>query len=271
VTTSLLPPEGEHLTDGWEPDCPAHDTLVRQAVLVHASWAVELARRAGRPWHRGGHWAGGHVGDRGMITNWVVLLRPPTDGAGLVDSIGQLFPPEVPYLLVSAWPTPDLEPHGLVLVGHPPLMLRLPGPVAGGAPRTDLEVREVTTADELAAMERVLVDGYPIPELQPVQPGQLYDVRLLEGPTRAWLAWDSGTPVACSMAHSAAGMTLVECVAVLPRARGHGAGAAVTWAATASEPEQAAVLIASDDGQPVYQRLGYLRLERWTVWGAPGA
>lgn len=271
MTTSLLPPDGEHLTDGWEPDSPAHDTLVRQAVLGHASWAVELARRSGRPWYRDEHWAGGHVGDRGMLTNWVVLLHPLLDGVGLVESIGRLFPAEVPYLLVSAWPTPDLAPHGLVLVGHPPLMLRLPGEDPDGGPRTDLRVTEVQSAEDVVALERVLVDGYPIPELQPFRPGQLYDVRLFDGPTRAWLAWDSDTPVACSMAHSAAGVTLVECVAVLPRARGHGAGAAVTWAATASTPDQPAVLIASDDGQPVYQRLGYLRLERWTVWGAPGA
>jgi hypothetical protein len=52
----------------------------------------------------------------------------------------------------------------------------------------------------------------------------------------------------------------------MPEARGKGAGAAVTLAATTAFPDQAAVLIASDDGQPVYARLGYVRLERWTVW-----
>ena len=64
-------------------------------------------------------------------------------------------------------------------------------------------------------------------------------------------------------------MTLVENVAVMPAARGRGAGAAVTWAATSAFPSQPAVLIASDDGQPVYARLGYQRLERWTIWLRP--
>jgi hypothetical protein len=61
----------------------------------------------------------------------------------------------------------------------------------------------------------------------------------------------------------------VEFVAVLPDARGKGAGAAVTAAATTAFDGQPAALIASDDGQPVYERLGYLRLERWTVWLRP--
>jgi hypothetical protein len=30
------------------------------------------------------------------------------------------------------------------------------------------------------------------------------------------------------------------------------------------------VLIASDDGQPVYQAMGYLRLMRLTMWHRPG-
>ena len=45
---------------------------------------------------------------------------------GLVAEIAELVPPGTPYFLLSPWLTPDLAPHGLALLGHPPLMLRLP-------------------------------------------------------------------------------------------------------------------------------------------------
>jgi hypothetical protein len=83
------------------------------------------------------------------------------------------------------------------------------------------------------------------------------------------VAYDGDVPLATAAAHSAAGITLVESVAAMPAARGRRLGGAVTAAATIAVAGQSAVLIASDDGQPVYERLGYHRLERWTVWLHP--
>lgn len=263
--TSILPPEGEQLTTGWEAAVPAEDSVVRQAVLAHAAWAVEPARCADRPWHDGDGWAAGHVGDRGALTNQVVLKQPVLDPGRLLGKVAGFLPPGVPYLLVSAWPTSDLGVYGLGLVGHPPLMLR-PTSVSTDPPVTDLQLRWVRGAEELAAAERVLVEGYPFPELQPFTPGRLLAPALLEGQARVVVGWDGDTPLATATAFCAHGVTLVENVAVLPEARGRGAGAAVTWAATVARPELPAVLIASDAGQPTYTRLGYLRLERWTVW-----
>lgn len=263
--TSILPSEGEQLTTGWEPDLAAEDTIARQAVLVHAAWATELARRAGRPWRDGADWAGGHLGDEGALTNQVVLKRPTPDPGRVLGQVAGFYPSGVPYLLISAWPTADLGVYGLGLVGHPPLMLRPPS-AQTAPPQTDLELRWADDAAQLAAAERVLVEGYPFPELQPFAPGRLLRPALLEGETRVVVAWEGDMPLATAAAFSAHGVTLVENVAVMPTARGRGAGAAVTWAATTAYPQQPAVLIASDDGQPVYSRLGYLRLERWTVW-----
>jgi GNAT superfamily N-acetyltransferase len=268
MSTSMLPAEGEHLTTGWEPDLPAGDTLVRRAVLVHASWPVHVARGAGRPWQSGPRWAGGWIGDRGALTNPVVLVQPLTHPEETLRDIGALFPPQVPYLLISAWPTPDLRPYGLALIGHPPLMVRFPSPRPDST-ASEADVREVMHPDELAVAERVLVEGYPMPELEPVKPGDLLGPTLLQPDTRVWLAWLDGQPAAVAAAHRHAGVTLVEYVATLPAARGRGAGAAVTWAATLADPAAPAVLVASDDGRPVYERLGYIAVERWTVWLRP--
>jgi hypothetical protein len=264
---SLLPDEGEALTTGWEPGVPAGDSLVRGAVLAHASWAVTPARELGRPWHDGDGWAAGQSTDRVALANWVVIKQPLLDVGEVVKGVGELFAPGAPYVLLSPWPTGDLRPLDLGLVGHPPLMYRPAGPVGPVTQPTGVEVRWAASPADLETAERILVDGYPIPELQPFSSGCVYAPRLLDsGSTRVVIGRVDGAPVATAAVHSAHGFNLVENVAVLPAGRGQGAGGAVTAAATRDVADRPAVLIASDDGQSVYERLGYLRVERWTMW-----
>ena len=119
----------------------------------------------------------------------------------------------------DTWAGAFLAPHGLALLGHPPLMVRFPGaatPRLGG----QVEVREVHTAEELALAEQVLVEGYPMPHLQPLTPGDLWPLSVLSDKTRIWLAYLDGEPVATAAAHLDAGATLVEYVAARTVARG---------------------------------------------------
>jgi hypothetical protein len=264
MTDSIVPDPGEHLTTGWEPDAPVDDTLKRRAVFVHASWPLAVAAATARPSRRTDRWSGAWIGDSGALTNPVFLTAPLSadDAADVVAEIGDLIPPHVPYFLASPWQHPDLRPHGLELLGYPPLMVRLPAP-APDTSRPAVTVTEASTAEHLAQAERVLIEGYPMPG---APPGSIFGADLLGGPTRVWLGTVDGEPASVAAAHVAAGAVLVEYVAALPTARGRGAGAAVTWAATLSEPDLPAVLISSDDGRPTYERMGYLALERWTAW-----
>jgi hypothetical protein len=195
---------------------------------------------------------------------------PPEEYAEVVAEVSRFFPARAPYFLLSPFPTPDLAPLGLAHIGHPPLMVRFPG---GQAPplRDGVEVAEVTDAGTLALAEQVLVEGYPMPELTPAVRGSILGAALLGGPTRVWLARVDGAPAAVAAAHVAGGATLVEYVAALPAARGRGAGAAATWRATLCEPELPAVLVASDEGRPLYESMGFVAIERWTAWVRPGS
>lgn len=268
MSDSIVPAGGQHLTDGWEADTPDSDTLVRMAAHVQASWPTAVAKAAGRPWQATEGWAGGFLADRGALSNPIVLLQPPDDPSAVLGEIAALVPPTSPYLLLSPWLAPDLTQHGLVLLGHPPLMVRFPAPHPLPSP-PGVEVREVKGAAELAVAERILVEGYPMPELEPLTPGDLLSAPILDGSTQIWLADTDGRPAAVAASHHHAGATLVEYVATLAEARGRGAGSAVTWAATLAHPADPAVLLASDEGRAVYEAMGYVAIERWTAWLRP--
>ncbi|HET7799716.1 MAG TPA: GNAT family N-acetyltransferase [Humibacillus xanthopallidus] len=266
--SSMLPEEGEYLTTGWEDDLDPGDSVERQAVLAHVSWARALTSAARGDFTEGPHWCAGSGGGASALLNLAIVTSPPRDWATTVEGLSAAYPTGVSAIVISPFPTPDLSIFGLALVGHPPLMFR-PTSTVTATPTTPLEVHEATTVQHLRDAERVLVEGYPMPDMADLPPGDFYRPDVVVGPTRVFVGYDEGVPVATAAAHSAAGVTVVENVAVLATARGKGAGAALTWAATTAWPEQGAVLIASDDGQPVYERLGYLRIVRWTCWLRP--
>jgi hypothetical protein len=263
--TSMLPEEGEYLTTGWEDEAPATDSLVRQGVLAHVSWARALTTAARGHFAEGRGWCAGRGGGASALLNWAIVTSPPRDWAATMGALSAAYPDDVSAIVISPFPAPDLTRHGFDLVGHPPLMYR-PTSATTAPPSTMVEVRQATTPAELQDAERVLVEGYPMPDMADLPPGDFYRPDVVDASTRVFVGYLGGQPVATSAAHSAAGVTVVENVAVLGSARGRGAGAALTWAATTTWPDQAAVLIASDDGQPVYERLGFLRIERWTCW-----
>ena len=243
-------------------------TITDRAVVAMADRALHAARTAGRPRLDEPDLAVAHLGDRGFFTNTAHVLREPDDWAGVLARIDAVVPPGRPVSLISPFSVPPLDRDRWQLIGHPPLMLRAAGGSAP-APPVELTVREVVDRDGLETFERTLVEGYPDPTMQPYRWGGYGHEANLGGPTRFFVGSVAGRPVAVAAGHVAAGVVDVDMVATMPDARGRGYGEAVTWAATQVGSGLPAVLIASDPGRPVYERMGYVALSRWTFWHRP--
>ena len=247
------------LADGWAPGHET-DTLLRAGTEAWIDDACHVARARG-----------GRVDDRGDVV--LVDQGFPSLFTAMCFLRGRVEADRVDtawfdgaFAVVSPVPTADLRPLGLELVGHPPFMARPPGgdpPPLGGR-----RVVEVDDAEGIAAWERCLVEGFPLPAgATPWTPGAIVDARVLGGGSRFWIGVDDdGAVVACSGAHVAHGVVEVAYVATMPSARGRGWGEVLTWAATTADPALPAVLVASDDGRPIYERMGYLPLCRFTMW-----
>lgn len=265
---------GPRLEDGCSAVTPAGDNVLHDTGLLMAAAYAGLGRTAG-----------GHVVDDpelgvyamdlhspSLFGNQAHLTRPIRDHEvpALVGALRAAYQPGGgSYLVFSSWPTPDLRPHGFTLAGHPPLMLRPPGPLDGGtapAPAEGLRVKRAETERDLGDSERTLVEGYPVPELQPWTPNCFYPAAALDTGWQFYVGYEGERPVATAGAWVGERLTLVEMVATRPECRGRGYGAAVTAAATLADPSKPAVLLSSDPGRPVYERLGYVPLLRFTLW-----
>jgi hypothetical protein len=260
-------PRVTHLTHGWEPDLPAGDSILRRYVLATAERGETIARLVGGRVLRTDVVSAADPASPVMFDNAIVLLQPPQYvdlEAALRDAI-DWYPADRHVVVLSAFPTPDLTTLGLSLMGHPPLMFRPAGGSAPAAP-DGLAIREVETAADLGRFSSTLVDAYPMPG---GDRSGVADPRVLGSAIRLFVGEIDGVTVATSGAWVGHGINDVEWVSTRADHRRRGIGAALTWAATRADPEQPAVLIASDDGQGVYEAMGYVRLLRLTMWHRP--
>src|SRR5205085_1679527 len=130
----------------------------------------------------------------------------------------------------------------------------------------NLRISLVETADDCAAFEQTLVEAYPVPELQPWQRAAFLSPAVLSSQWRFFVGYDGDRCVATAGAWLTDSVTPVELVSVRDDCRGKGYGAAITAAATHAAPGRTAMLIASDLGRPIYDKLGYLPLLRYTLY-----
>ena len=250
------------LEDGWRATTPDDDTVLRRMALAlgeRGTWSAE--RLGGRVVRRPDALLG-DFGSEVLFDNNVILTVSPdrADLDGVIADARSLYA-DRPWMLVSALPTPDLRDRGLQLMGHPPLMVRPPGGDPPSPP-DGLRVIEVTDAERFVQWNLTLAEAFPTPNGQP----SLFDERVLGGPVHFWLGLEGDRPVATAAAFVRHGVVEVDYISTMPDARRRGYGAAVTWAATLADPSRPAALIASDDGRPMYEQMGYLPLTRFTIW-----
>ena len=271
MVTSYAADEGEVLDNGCRDSTPVGDNvLLDYARGEPDGFAAVAIAGGGRSAHHEG--LGLRLADCGSPSpfgNTAHLTRPIGDDATpeLVTALHEFFDagPGGPFLVFSPWPTGNLGGHGFHLVGHPPLMFR---PSTAPAPPTNanLRIALVETEDALADFEQTLIEAYPAPEFQPWRRGSFLGPGVLSSNWRLFVGYEGDRCVATAGAWLTDTVTIVEMVSTRDECRGKGYGGAITAAATEAQPGSTAMLIASDLGRSVYDRLGYLPLLRYTLY-----
>jgi ribosomal protein S18 acetylase RimI-like enzyme len=159
---------------------------------------------------------------------------------------------------------------GLLEHWRPALMVLAPIPPTDPSAMSDLRIRRVTThtVDDYAA---VLSAGFGLPsELADL----LFGTSLLGiAGLSAFIGTVQGEPVGSAAVFVSDGVAGIYNIATVPSRRGKGIGEAMTWAAVKAGEEAGmtcAILQASAQGEPVYQRMGFETPSRYRQFEPAG-
>jgi hypothetical protein len=257
------------LEDGYGSATPPGDNVLNDFVQESAaSYAAFASARGDRQTRVPGVATMVDAGSPLPFVNRAVLERPLRDVDAVTEHVRPFYDagPSTPFLLDSAWPTPDLGPAGFVPMGHPPLMLRPAGDALPPPPR-ELRIERVDDDRTALDYEHALVYGYPAPQLQPLSQVTIVTPEALDAPGwHHFVGYVDDEPVATGSAYVGSRLVRIDNVATLEAHRGRGYGLALTAAAAAADPSKPATLVASDLGRSVYERLGFAAMLRVTYW-----
>jgi hypothetical protein len=261
----------EQLATGWGPHEPIDDSVLRRFVFNQAE--VLRAMACGPASRQAGDDDVVMVDSGGPVAynNMALLLRPVTRADDpVLDRIVDFYADarDRVRILLSVWPLPDLSERGWQLGGHPMFVVRAPGPVTASR-RDGVDVREVTTVDDLRVLERVAIDGYPIDEAKDAAPGEAFPDALLDTPVTFRLGLVDGEPVSAAAALDAHGVVNLCFAATLAAGRRRGVWSALVWARVNMAPDQPSVAFTSDDSRPGFVRMGFLPMTRFTLYVRP--
>ncbi|HUR14350.1 MAG TPA: hypothetical protein VM097_07640 [Mycobacteriales bacterium] len=257
MTTTTRP-----LENGYLDDTPVQDTVLRRFLHNQADLTALIAEAGGGDVVRRADVVVAAFDTPVVYQNEAVLLRPLT---GLDDEVLDLAEAQLAArhgVLVSAWPTPDLTARGWELVGHPTFVVRGPQPAV--ADRS--VVRRATTPEELAVAERVVAEGYPVPEAQGAPPGFGYPAGVLGSALNVYLGLHEDEVVATAASYEAHGLLNLCMAATLPAARRHGVWSALAHTRLAQAPHLPAAATTSDYSRKGFEKLGFQPVTRLTMW-----
>jgi hypothetical protein len=261
--------DDETLETGYGPTSAPGDNLCNDFQQETARSFAELGRARGDRVERiDGELTMTDAGTPLPFHNRAVLEQPMADVERTVAHLRAFYDAagEGPFLFDSAWPTPDLRPHGFALMGHPPLMVRAAGGPLPEGP-TELRIVRVDDAQTASDLERTLIEGYPAPMLAPFERLRLFTPNALAAPGwHSFVGYLDGRPVAAGSSYVGPQLLRVENIVALPEVRGRGYGAAITAATIAVDASKPATLVASELGRPIYESLGFVAMARVSYW-----
>jgi GNAT superfamily N-acetyltransferase len=130
-----------------------------------------------------------------------------------------------------------------------------------------VEVRRAADTGTLAAAEEVIATGFPMRVFLPYRRGAMLPPGLL-GSRRisVFLALRGGEPAGGCITVSAGGDSGIYSLATLPGHRSRGVGRALMHAALRHAGRVPVTLVATPDGVPLYQTLGFATVGHSTWW-----
>lgn len=203
---------------------------------------------------------------------WQALERPPLiyfGGIALTPSVPAKVLAAMPGNICDPWQKADLAPHGYRIWRREPWFVRPPGPLPDCCPE-ELDIVRVSTEPEVYEFEAVSVRGFGS-EDDAVGPGTYHPPQILDDPSMyMYIGRVGGRAVAAAMGYVTELSVGVFGVTTIASSRRRGYGSALTQRAMLTETGLPSVLAPSEEGEPMYRRLGFERVGGLNIWVRAG-